>query len=789
MTRSFRLGFLALAIGTANWPANAQSGPMIATPANATPNPVTGTTAALQVLGADAGGEANLTYTWSAAGPAPVTFSANSTNSAKNTTTSFQRAGVYNITALVTNGLGLTATSSITATVSQTASAVSVSPASVSVHLPGTQQFTAVISDQFGNTMAPPGGIAGWNTLPNTKLQYVCPPDFYGGQNYPFSYNCPAVIQAWNSAIVDPLRNRMIIWGGGHLNYAGNEIYSLDLNSRPPAMTRLNDPSPINPTADCISTLADGKPNSRETFNSLVYMQHVDKMYAFNGSLACGNGTGASDTWTLDLSTLQWTRMDPANGCGVPSSLGGNVYSVAAYDPTTRTVLLAWLDRLWRYTYDTNTYDLLSTEAHAPYGSTGVLDTKRKLFIFMGHEYQSSDPHIWAIDVSGNNSYVSQEWTSQVTGCDPLASAAYPGLVYDPVLDRIVGWPNTGGTVYIFNPDTKTCIAQSFPSGPTRPARIADSGTFGRFNYFPTLGTYVLVNDADEDAYTLRMTSAPTDVAWFVDGGGSISPTGLFTAGNAPGGPFNVSARIGSVGGTAAVTVTGSTNGSVPLLSLHLDATEVSGVTNGAVVTPAVAPAGFTGSVVVNSGGSVNFAPAQSGNGVYFLNCCGNTGNAYYKFTGTTVGSIFNVNQGQISFYLKSRYSFAQRQAISPRFVFDVRDNDPSNHVYYFLTQVTAGYLAFGYEVGGAGHIYYVPQGTEDALVGSGVTVKVTITWDSSTVKLYLNDNQVQSSAYSKGAANWPGSSVFDLGAYEYQNAGGYNTSDDVIDEFTISGQ
>ena len=81
---------------------------------------------------------------------------------------------------------------------------------------------------------------------------------------------------------------------------------------------------------------------------------------------------------------------------------------------------------------------------------------------------------------------------------------------------------------------------------------MAIRGTFGRFNYFPALGTYALVNDSDENAYTLRMTSAPTGVAWFVDGGGSISASGLFTAGNTPGGPFNVSARIGSVAGASA---------------------------------------------------------------------------------------------------------------------------------------------------------------------------------------------------------------------------------------------
>ena len=69
-----------------------------------------------------------------------------------------------------------------------------------------------------------------------------------------------------------------------------------------------------------------------------------------------------------------------------------------------------------------------------------------------------------------------------------------------------------------------------------------------------------------------------------------------------------------------------------------------------------------------------------------------NTNNAYYKFTGATVGNIFNVNQGQITFNLTSRYSFAQRQASAsaPRYSFDVRDGN-GQHQFYFLTQVTPG--------------------------------------------------------------------------------------------------
>jgi hypothetical protein len=229
-----------------------------------------------------------------------------------------------------------------------------------------------------------------------------------------------------------------------------------------------------------------------------------------------------------------------------------------------------------------------------------------------------------------------------------------------------------------------------------------------------------------------------------------------------------------------------STSG--PLLQLHLDATEVSGVTNGSIVTPSTGPAGFTGTVVVNGTGSVNYTPAEVGNGAYFLNCCTNTNAAHYKFTGATIGNIFNVSQGQVSFYLMSRYSFTQRQASASgaRYAFDVRD--ASNHLFYFLTEVSSGRLLFSYTLGGVAQFYYVPAGTEDTLFGNGVILNVMIAWNGSTGGLYLNGTLVQSFSYTQPTPNWTAASNFDLGAYEYLTYGGYNVSDDVIDEFTVSG-
>ncbi len=120
----------------------------------------------------------------------------------------------------------------------------------------------------------------------------------------------------------------------------------------------------------------------------------------------------------------------------------------------------------------------------------------------MGTPYQSTKPQVMALDLASGSSFKLQDWSSQVSGCEGLAGANYPGLAYDPILDRIVGWPNAGNTVYIFNPDQKTCTTQTFPGGPTNTA-ASTTGTFGRFQYFPGLNAYGLVSLAALNAFKL----------------------------------------------------------------------------------------------------------------------------------------------------------------------------------------------------------------------------------------------------------------------------------------------
>ena len=139
--------------------------PTVAAPASAAPNPVTDATAALWALGADVDtGEASLTYTWTTAGepPAPVSFSANGTNAAKSASATFSKAGTYDFWVTISDG-ELSTASSVSVTVDQTLTSISVSPASASLYGAQTQQFNAVGNDQFGDDLASQPTFA-WST-------------------------------------------------------------------------------------------------------------------------------------------------------------------------------------------------------------------------------------------------------------------------------------------------------------------------------------------------------------------------------------------------------------------------------------------------------------------------------------------------------------------------------------------------------------------------------------------------------------------------------------------------
>lgn len=322
----------------------------------------------------------------------------------------------------------------------------------------------------------------GWCRITSTKLRDVCPTPSPGG-------TCLAVVTAWAGAAADTENNVMYLWGGGHKDYVGNEVYALDLMSL--KMKRLNRPSPASAVTECSELYSDGLPSSRHTYGALTFLPAQRQLFAFGGSYSrCGYM--GNDTLRFDPMTTTWSR---PLADGPPRGSPG---IMADYDTATNRVFLHDVDggTFWSFNPADNTYTRLREGGGVDYRMTGVIDPSRKLFVMMGHG------QIRVVSIAPGSNYLTENWDAATTGCDALRNADSPGLTYDPDQNAIVGW--AGGTaVYLFDATTRTCTQRTFPGGP---GVAQKNGTFGRFRYFPRLKVFAVVNDAGNDAFTLRMT-------------------------------------------------------------------------------------------------------------------------------------------------------------------------------------------------------------------------------------------------------------------------------------------
>lgn len=320
----------------------------------------------------------------------------------------------------------------------------------------------------------------GWSEIPNTKLGDVC----VNGVN-----TCNGIF-AWSSGVFDTMRNRMIIWGGGHNDYAGNEIYALNLNGTP-SYERLTDQT----ATGCSQASCDGglTPNARHTYDAIEYMANADAMFVYTGALSVGGGAVA-DTWTFTFADKKWHLMNPSG----PLPIVGPGIAMG-YDPNSGRIFLTDHNNLYTYTLSTNSYQLVgSSGGSVGYWMVGAVDPVRKKFVVLGGGESS------IYDISGTGSYDRQVLTT--TGDNnTIKNVSYPGVVYDPNSDRIVAWAG-GDTVYSLNLDTKVWTPITYPGGP---GAQNQTGTYSRWNYSPALNAFVLVNTMTQNAYTFRISSGP----------------------------------------------------------------------------------------------------------------------------------------------------------------------------------------------------------------------------------------------------------------------------------------
>ena len=429
----------------------------------------------------------------------------------------------------VPTGLTATAASSSQINLSWTASTDNVAVTGYKVYRGGTQvgtssatsyldsglaastsyTYNVAATDAAGNssaqsgiasatTLASTGGgqipsTLGWYQIPNTSIKSLCP----SYSDIQASSGCAAVMSAWSGALFDTKRNRLIIHGGGHSDYYGNEIYAIDFNTNPISAVLVKDASHGSAITNVTSTpeaFNDGTPNARHTYNGWVYLPTQDSYMLYGAGLSA-DGPFSDGQWLFNPSNSSWTQQQPSTH---PNTAKTGSIPQHAYDPVTDTVYFVEgnASQFWQLQPATGQWTSLGSSGSAcgNDNATSSIDPVRRLYACVGNGE--------LFTVSLNSPYTVTNDTS-APGCSTLAGTNSPGFAYDPIQQLFVGWAG-GNTAYIYNPALHNCTAiTSYSGGPTT---IQPNGTFGRFRYAPALGVFVVINDINSNAYSLRLS-------------------------------------------------------------------------------------------------------------------------------------------------------------------------------------------------------------------------------------------------------------------------------------------
>jgi ferric-dicitrate binding protein FerR (iron transport regulator) len=315
-----------------------------------------------------------------------------------------------------------------------------------------------------------------WLAVPDSRLRQALPDPVL----FPKLRDPRGIVESWSGGLLDPRRGRLVLWGGGHTNYHGNELYAFDLDAL--TWERLTDPTPEPVLGRQVN--ADGTPMARATYNGLAYIAHADRMFALGGDTADSAGPRPDSTWTFDFAARAWRNREPS-GDRPPTWVG----ATCAYDPATSTV---WWGEgrtpaeagLYSYDHDANRWTRHTGDFF--YYQTSAIDLRRGLLVAVG------DGKLFAHDVRGGDP-ARRTWTA--SGGDAFIARLNPGWDYDAAADRFVGW--AGGAVYVLNPETRRFKSYDAPGAPA----ATPNGIFGRWRYVPALDVFVVVTGIDEDVH------------------------------------------------------------------------------------------------------------------------------------------------------------------------------------------------------------------------------------------------------------------------------------------------
>ncbi|MBE7420697.1 MAG: hypothetical protein HS128_23620, partial [Ideonella sp.] len=298
--------------------------------------------------------------------------------------------------------------------------------------------------------------------------------------------NIARKVDAWCSMSLDTRTSRLYqSAGGGHTDYAGNEVEVLDLSTENPAWATLLAPSATQQNG---AYYADGRPTSRHSYHGKHVDEFGNRIMMFGGAqYSSGAILNTVDSFNLSTNTYSAQGTHP----NMPAGIVGAEVRPTCIDPRNGDVYVfggsssGSLGSFVKWTRSTNTMGAATSLGglQADREACACFDTTRNVIVMIwGMTKKTFNP--------ATNAFTSTTLTGTTIPSPNSADFQGNSTVYVPALDAFLHYVGTsGGTVYKI--DAATNVVTNL--GTTGGASIPNNGhgSWGRFRYVPQLAGVV----------------------------------------------------------------------------------------------------------------------------------------------------------------------------------------------------------------------------------------------------------------------------------------------------------
>lgn len=321
------------------------------------------------------------------------------------------------------------------------------------------------------------------------------------------SSDVSGVMTDWGGGNYDSDDKLLIVWGGGHLGYYGNELYGFGLADL--QWHRLSVPSSLNGfvKGGNVSVMPDGNPIAPHTYNGPAYVPGTGLFQI--GTAANDNGNSTGQSWKQVVSALSPTAY---NHWVAIASIGNYLPGqITAFDPSSSKLYV------WGGFSSVPLAALASpyTGAWVTTGGNGDTNGTVAGAVQPGVEFVAAGAN--ASTTTGflaANLSTGSEITRTATGDTSVTSCSVPGFVWDPTGSQFIGWCG-GKNLVMLNPSTNvfTLLVGGGAVTPqcsdathcTSASGTLQNGTYGRFQCLrPVYPACIAVNTVDDSVYIYK---------------------------------------------------------------------------------------------------------------------------------------------------------------------------------------------------------------------------------------------------------------------------------------------